>query len=81
MTQNDDLFVPGGDRNDLKRKVRNHMLKGFFIGGVAATAVGLFVFGLYLLGELLPPESKEAGDPSYGSVIEEIAPADVTKLT
>ena len=41
---------------------------------------GAFIYGLYLVSLFLPPESKEAFDPSYGAVIEAPMPGAVETL-
>ncbi|MGD1881088.1 MAG: RC-LH1 core complex protein PufX [Paracoccaceae bacterium] len=67
MSEDKEVF--GGDfsRTNLRAQVRNQMLIG---AGVAFGLVGgvvAFIYALIFIGTLLPPESKEAVDPTPDS--------------
>lgn len=61
-------------RETMSREVRNQMLKGAAFAAAVVIVPIAFIYAIYLVSLLLPPESKEAFDPSYGSVIEERTP-------
>ena len=55
------------DRDNLFLDVTKQMLVGAGVAAAVVVIPGVFIFGLYLIGELLPPESKEAVDPTPDS--------------
>ncbi|SFJ85189.1 RC-LH1 core complex protein PufX [Jannaschia pohangensis] len=71
MANHDYLGMANVPNLRLKAEVLILMLKGAGYAAVFSLGVVFFVLIFYWLGLLLPPESKEAPDPSYGSVITE----------
>lgn len=61
-----DVFT-SGDRGAIRREIRRQFLKGGGAGIAAFAGVGLFVYAMVLISWLLPPESKEAVDPTPDS--------------
>ena len=60
---------------EIRSEIWKQMLKGGFAAAAVVIGPGVFIYVLYLIGTLLPPESKEAADPtpdSFSSVL--IAP-------
>ena len=47
------------------------MIIGAGIAGGVVVGAGVFIYVLYLIGTLLPPESKEAADPTPDSFYSE----------
>jgi len=71
MANHDYLGMSDVPNLRLKAEVLMLMLKGAGYAAVFTLGVVFFVLIFYWLGLLLPAESKEADDPSYGSVITE----------
>ncbi|MFN3824374.1 MAG: RC-LH1 core complex protein PufX [Pseudorhodobacter sp.] len=70
MSDND--FIKQTRGTMLRSWVLGEMLRGAGYAALALFAVGVFIYAIYLLGLLLPEESKQAPSP-YGFQIE--APA------
>ena len=70
----------GSDRDALFGQVAKKMLAGAGIGAAIILAPVIYVYALYLIGTLLPPESKEAADPTPDSFSALEAPADPTRI-
>jgi len=77
MWQSIDPFV-SGDRKKIREAITGQMLLGGGIGIAAFLGALGLVVGLWLIGSLLPPESKEADDPtpdSFGFLTETVETA------
>ncbi|MEO0774098.1 MAG: RC-LH1 core complex protein PufX [Pseudomonadota bacterium] len=55
------------DVSEARRSITNQMFKGFVIAMVTFFGPVLFILVIYWVGLLLPPESKEADDPTPDS--------------
>ena len=55
------------DVSDARRSIMNQMVKGFMIAMVTFFGPVVFILVIYWIGLLLPPESKEADDPTPDS--------------
>ncbi|MEM6589815.1 MAG: RC-LH1 core complex protein PufX [Pseudomonadota bacterium] len=55
------------DVSDARRSIMNQMAKGFMIAMVTFFGPVVFILVIYWIGLLLPPESKEADDPTPDS--------------
>ncbi|MEM1387306.1 MAG: RC-LH1 core complex protein PufX [Pseudomonadota bacterium] len=68
------LFERGeGSQSDLLKNVSKQMAVGALFASLVIVGPILFIYVTYLVGTLLPPESKEAADPtpdSFSSVYE-----------
>lgn len=63
-------------RSEQARSVFKDMLRGAILAAVVFFGPVLIIYLIYLVGTLLPPESKEADDPtpdSFSMVIEQRA--------
>ncbi|MEL6467630.1 MAG: RC-LH1 core complex protein PufX [Pseudomonadota bacterium] len=49
--------------------IMGQMFRGMIAAGTVAFGPLVFIYAVYLLGTLLPPESKEAQDPTPDSFI------------
>ena len=49
--------------------IAGQMVRGAIIAGFVFFGPVVFVYALYLLGTWLPPESKEAQDPTHDSFV------------
>ncbi len=68
---NNPMFEGNPSRKELRSAVTGQMAKGFGAAMFVVVGIGVAIWVMYLLGTLLPPESKEAPDPSYGWHIEQ----------
>lgn len=77
MSANFKSSEPPFDVSEARRTITTQMFKGFVIAMVTFFGPVVFIVGLYFVGELLPPESKEAADPTPDSfpIVMEAAPA------
>ena len=66
MSDTNDPFL-SGDRHEIRAEVRRQFLRGGGVGIAAFVGVGVFVYALVVISWLLPPESKEAVDPTPDS--------------
>ena len=66
-SKNYDLQIPDFTRRQLE--VAWLMGKGAAIGAAIFVGIGVFIWLLILLGSVLPPESKEAADPTPWSYV------------
>ncbi|MGX9355056.1 RC-LH1 core complex protein PufX [Roseobacteraceae bacterium S113] len=59
----------GGDATieAYRASIWRQMLTGAFFASLVLIGPGIFIYVLYLIGTLLPPESKEADDPTPDS--------------
>lgn len=64
--ENESVFA-NGEREEVRREIGLQMLRGAVIAALVVFGPILFVYSIYLLGLLLPPESKEADDPTPDS--------------
>ena len=80
MSDSNTPFEGDFSKANLSREVRNQFLKGAALAAAVVLIPGAFIYGLYLVSRFLPPESKEAFDPSYGAVIEAPMPGAVETL-
>ncbi|MCH2163740.1 MAG: RC-LH1 core complex protein PufX [Marinovum sp.] len=62
------------------KEVLWQMVKGMLATAALFVGIGLFLYGIYLVSLLLPPESKEADDPTPDSFSVLFAPED-TRLS
>jgi hypothetical protein len=67
MSDNHDYLGTSGDNSfRLRADVLALMLKGAGYAAIFCIVVGVFLAATIWVGSLLPPESKEAPDPSLG---------------
>ncbi|MEM9725443.1 MAG: RC-LH1 core complex protein PufX [Pseudomonadota bacterium] len=68
----------GGDfsRSSIYWSVFGQMIWGSFAAATLLIGTGALLYGIYLVGLLLPPESKEADDPTPDSFSQLVAPED-----
>ena len=59
------------NQSNLFFDVMKQMLVGAGIAGGVVIGAGVFIYVLYLIGTFLPPESKEAADPTPDSFYSE----------
>jgi hypothetical protein len=64
------IYDTGSHTINLRVWALGQMVWGAFLAGLFVVLVGGTIFALYLLGLLLPEESKQAPSP-YGSLIEQ----------
>ncbi|MEM6670174.1 MAG: RC-LH1 core complex protein PufX [Pseudomonadota bacterium] len=57
------------NRSNLFFDVFGQMLSGALVAGGVLVGAGVFIYAIYLLGTVLPPESKEAEDPTPDSFV------------
>lgn len=76
MSANFKSSEPAFDVSDARNQITKQLFKGFVIAMVTFFGPVVFIVGLYFVGELLPPESKEAADPTPDSfpIVMEAAP-------
>lgn len=67
MSDQNKPFDGDFSRQRILSETVGHMIAGAGIGGAAIVGFGVFVYVLYLIGTLLPAESKEAVDPTPDS--------------
>ncbi|MEM8801678.1 MAG: RC-LH1 core complex protein PufX [Pseudomonadota bacterium] len=71
MTEtNNDAFA-SGNRSEIRKAVWYQLLRGAVVGGTVAFGPIIFIYVIYLVGLLLPPESKEADDPTPDSFVQQ----------
>jgi hypothetical protein len=56
-------YQQDGRRGAIRNYVLNEMVRGAGWGALFVFAIGLFLWAIYLVGLLLPPESKTAPPP------------------
>ncbi|MEM8576621.1 MAG: RC-LH1 core complex protein PufX [Pseudomonadota bacterium] len=61
--------TPADRRERIRANITMQMLKGFGIAGSVVFGPILFIYLLIGIGTLLPPESKEAVDPTPDSFV------------
>ena len=59
------------NQSNLFYDVMKQVLVGAGIAGGVVIGAGVFIYVLYLIGTLLPPESKQAADPTPDSFYSE----------
>lgn len=64
MSDNNDFLRTSSGDFRLRADVLALMLKGAGYAAIFCVAVGFFIWITYAIGLLLPPESKEADDPT-----------------
>jgi len=74
MSDNDYIKQTRGSM--LRSWALSEMLRGAGYAAIVLIGIGVFIYALYLLGLLLPEESKQAPSP-FGYQIETPAPKDV----
>ncbi len=62
-----ELFDGDFSRPRIFAEIGGQMAVGAGVAGAVVIGTGVFIYVLYLIGTLLPPESKEAQDPTPGS--------------
>ncbi|MBD0864182.1 MAG: RC-LH1 core complex protein PufX [Rhodobacteraceae bacterium] len=62
-----ELFDGDMSRSRILAEISGQMAVGAGIAGMLVGGAGVFIYLLFLVGTLLPPESKEAQDPTPGS--------------
>lgn len=67
MSANFKSTEPAFDVSEARKTITNQMFKGFVIAMVTFFGPVIFIVALYYIGLLLPPESKEAADPTPDS--------------
>jgi hypothetical protein len=69
MSDNHDYLGTSDNTFRLRADVLALMLKGAGYAAIFCVAVGVLLGATIWIGSLLPPESKEAPDPSYGYIL------------
>lgn len=64
MSDNNDYLRTGSGDFRLRADVLALMLKGAGYAALFCVVVGFLLWAVYGIGQLLPPESKEADDPT-----------------
>ena len=75
MSDKPDLYGPNGsgDGTKIGISISGQMFMGFIVAGGIFFGAWIFVVALAWLGSFLPPESKEAVDPTPDSFVSQAA--------
>ena len=73
-----ELFDGDMSKPRILTEIASQMVIGAGAAGAVVVGAGVFVYVLYLIGTLLPPESKEADDPTPDSFSAYYQPYDQT---
>jgi len=71
----DDNLLELSSRTRLFYEIMGLMMKGAGYAAVVVVGVWFFIYAIFLVGKLLPEESKEAADPTPLSFNEYVVPA------
>ena len=64
---NKEIFDGDFSKSRIFAEITGQMIVGAGAAGAVVVGAGVFIWVLYLIGTLLPPESKEADDPTPDS--------------
>ena len=79
MSSNRKIFDGDFSRERIKAEGFGNMFAGALFGGALVGGVGVFIAILMVISSWLPPESKEADDPTPDSFSAYILPYDETQ--
>ncbi|MEM6385373.1 MAG: RC-LH1 core complex protein PufX [Pseudomonadota bacterium] len=67
MENETETVFESGSRDAYRKEIGQQMVRGAAVAAAVVFGPILFIYAIYLIGLLLPPESKEADDPTPDS--------------
>ena len=78
MSSKREIFDGDVSRARMQSEGFGNLFAGAMIGGGIAVGVGVFIYVLMLISYILPPQSKQAEDPTPGSFSAYVVPYEET---